>query len=195
MMCFVKLRFWESLQKAWSLVWWNGVVCLTEPDCIEQRMGINLQQRRGEPGAMLYLVLFKVKGNKEGERTLQHPYTLSNIVSHYNFLSLFSFLSTQCSVVFVVLFLARWYGPGFVFSPNLFPTVNPHMQLNMQVPPQRQMTDRPTILIHARNKMRNILDWPLGTSGQEPAVSDAWTSKEKQLWEQEMAGGRQALVF
>lgn len=94
-------------------------------------MGINLQQCRDEPRAMLYLVLFK--GNR-GESTLQHTYTLSNIVSHHSFplkVFLFCFLycSTLCSDVFV-LFLVCSFETGFDFSPDLIPRLIPSILLS-----------------------------------------------------------------
>lgn len=92
-------------------------------------MGRSLQQGRDEPGGMLYLISLKAKGNKAdlgGGFTLQHPCTLSDIASHHSFplkvfLFCFLYFSTQCSDVFVFLFLVCWYEPGFDFSPDCIP--------------------------------------------------------------------------
>lgn len=111
MVCFAKLSGWESLQKAcWCLVWWNGVVRLTDPHSVGQRMGINPQQRRDEPRAVLYLAI------------------LPDIISHHSFpltVLVFCLLysSTQCSDVFWSSISGLLVGTRFWLSPKLIPSI------------------------------------------------------------------------
>lgn len=194
MLCFVNLRVWESLQiVCWCSVWWNGVVWAADPNSIEQRAGINLQQCREEP---CYIrVLFKAKGNKE-RRVLCS--TLSSIVSHHSFplqVFLFCFLygSTLCSDVFI-LFLVCLYEPGFDFSPDFIPRLIPSILLSYARAPTE--ADKSEQLFWSMLEIKWGTFWTDLWKHLQPTVNDVWTSKEKQRCLRTrrvtMAGRRQA---
>lgn len=118
-------KFTESLLMS-SVVEW---CCLTHWSWLYRTEWVEAYSRVGMNQEACYIwYRSRPRAIKQiwGGFTLQHPCTLSDIASHHSFplkvfLFCFLYFSTQCSDVFVFLFLVCWYEPGFDFSPDCIP--------------------------------------------------------------------------